>query len=437
MKSFCWLLLLVVFPVLPMSGQSSPDATNGYITAVLRCTSAPRSPPPVGQVAIGPDYVIMTVARGDPTNFVAAQQIVTDAIFESLMPLYCALPVCGGNRVQWNVLTYDANGNPKVSGGPRSGGGFHYCPVTNGYVTAIVRGESASLPTLPPVGQVAIGHDAVVLTLADANPLDLEAAHGLAYDAVFQGLMRRYCALLRGAAPGQVSGSAQWTVATFDAKGNPQLSACALSGCDVHECIVEEGFITATLRSECTSAPLDPPSAGGIKIGPDYVMMTVLDAAPEDIERAQQFATDQVFESLMPLYCALPRTGCVTNRVQWNLLTYDAGGTAKVSSSPTSGPEYHHFDSCALTPQQRVGQLMVWLNVDIAAGLLKHGHGRRLTARLNAVTRELRRGSEKAVDSLKDFLGQIQKLVENQEFSPAAAQTLITAASALIADLEG
>jgi len=31
----------------------------------------------------------------------------------------------------------------------------------------------------------------------------------------------------------------------------------------------------------------------------------------------------------MPLYCALPDVGCVTSRVQWNLMTYDASYTFK------------------------------------------------------------------------------------------------------------
>jgi len=32
-----------------------------------------------------------TVANGDPLDYANAQRVVTDAIFESLMPLYCGL----------------------------------------------------------------------------------------------------------------------------------------------------------------------------------------------------------------------------------------------------------------------------------------------------------------------------------------------------------
>src|SRR5438477_9994361 len=81
----------------------------GYYVALLRSewTSAPLSPPAVGQTVVGPDYVMMTVAEGDPLDFSAAQRAVTDAMFASLMPKYCGLSRttgtgCVTNRVQWN-----------------------------------------------------------------------------------------------------------------------------------------------------------------------------------------------------------------------------------------------------------------------------------------------------------------------------------------------
>lgn len=334
--------------LLPSPGVSTGTPTNGYITAVLRseCTSAPP-PPPVGETVVGADYVIKTVADGDPSNYQAAQQIVTDAVFESLMPLYCGLPDedCVTNRVQWNLLTYDVSGNPRISGSPLSGPAFHYCPVTNGYIIAAIRGASASLPPLPPVGQVAVGTDCVITTIADADPIDLAAAQQLATDAIFHSLMQQYCALPRGTGSGQASGRAQWNVATFDADGTPRLSGCAASGCDVHECVVSRGYITAVLRSECTSAP-PPPPLGQTVVGRDYVIKTIADGDPLNYQAAQQIVTDSIFESLMPLYCGLPDNGCVTNRVQWNLLTYDAGGNPKISGSPLSGGGFHY---CRIT----------------------------------------------------------------------------------------
>jgi hypothetical protein len=110
-----------------------PAATNGYITAVLRseCANAPTPPPPVGGMIVGSNYVIMTVADADPTDFQQAQQVVTDAIFQSLMPLYCALPQttnnCVTNFVQWGIVTYDVNGHPMTSGCAASGCQFHSC----------------------------------------------------------------------------------------------------------------------------------------------------------------------------------------------------------------------------------------------------------------------------------------------------------------------
>ncbi|HXJ60638.1 MAG TPA: hypothetical protein VNU68_28660 [Verrucomicrobiae bacterium] len=318
--------------------------SRGYIAAVLRsdCASAPP-PPPVGEIAVGSNYVIKTVADADPLDYLGAQQLVTDAVFESLMPIYCGLPNegCVTNRVQWNLMTYDAGGNPWISGSPLSGPGFHYCRVTNGFIVAVIRGSSASLPSPPPVSQVEIGTDAVIMTIADGDPADLDNAKALATDAVFESLMQRYCALPRGTGHGQVSGQPQWHVATYDPNGTPRLSACAASGCDVHPCVVSRGFITAVLRSACTSAPVPPPPVGQTRVGTDYVIRTIADGDPMDYTAAQQIVTDAIFQSLMPLYCELPDVGCVTNRVQWNLMTYDAGGNPRISGSPLSGPGLH------------------------------------------------------------------------------------------------
>jgi hypothetical protein len=231
-------------------------------------------------------------------------------------------------------------------------------------------------------------------------------------------------------------------VSTFDTEGNLELSGCATSGCDFHQCVVSRGYITATLRSECTSAPRTPPPVGGIIVGPDYVMMTVADGDPLDYPTAQQFATDAVFQSLMPLYCALaegPRSaGCPTNRVQWNLLAYDAGGNPKLSGSPTSGPGFHYFGPCSLTPEERIQNLIVWVEVDVAARILNGGSGQRLTARLNAALRELARGNtQKAIGSVKRFLRDVDTMVEAERLPTAAAQALIDGAVATVAQLEG
>jgi hypothetical protein len=309
--------------------------------------------------------------------------------------------------------------------------------VVNGYITAVIRGESGVVPQPPPVGQVAVGVDAVIMTIADADPTDLNAAQRLVTDAVFESLMRTYCALPRGTGTGYVSGRVQWNVATYDPDGTARLSACAASGCDFHECVVSNGYITAVLRSECTSAPTPPPAVGGITVGPDYVIMTVADGDPLDYQTAQQFATDAVFQSLMSLYCQLPRSRCVTNRVQWNLLTYDAGGNPKVSGSPTSGPGLHYLDSCSLTPQERIENLIVWVGVDVTAGILNRRDGRRLTARLNLALRHLTYGkSQPALNQVKRFLDNVRSLVESERLSAAAAQPLIDWAGAVIAELD-
>jgi len=448
MKPSFRLLLLVSTHLwtFPVDSLASNEAANGYLTAVLRsdCTSAPTPPPAVGETVVGPDYVIKTVARGNPFDLTTAQQLVTDAVFQELMPLYCGLvgratQGCVQNRVQWNLVTYDADGNPMVSAGPTSGAAYHYCTVTNGYIVAIVAGESATLPSLPPVGQIAIGSDAVVMTIADSNPMDLAAAQQLATDAVFESVMRHYCALPRGTGAGQASGRATWTVATYDSAGNPKLSDCAASGCLFHECVVSQGFITAVLRSGCTDGPQPPPPVGAVRVGPDYVIMTVADADPNDYQGAQQLATDAVFETLMPLYCALignATQGCVENRVQWNLMTYDAGGNYRISGSPTTGAGFHYFESCTLTPQKRIENLIVWVNVDMTAGILREQDGQRLVRSLNTARRQLDRGQmPRAVASLNAFLEDVARLAQNGELTQPAAQTLNNAANALLTEL--
>ena len=446
MKQYFGLLVIVLAHFWTFPSLALGDATNGYLTAVLRsgCTDAPTPPPPVGETVVGPDYVIKTVARGNPLDLATAQQLVSDAVFQELMPLYCGLVGratrgCVENRVQWNLMTYDADGSPRMSAGPTSGHAYHYCSVTNGYIVAVVAGESATLPSLPPVGQVAIGSDAVVMTIADSDPLDLASAQRLATDAVFESLMKHYCALPRGTGAGQASGRATWAVETYDAEGNPKLSDCATSGCDFHECVVSKGFITAVLRSGCTDGPQPPPPVGAVRVGPDYVIMTVADDDPNNYQGAQQLATDAVFETLMPLYCGLvgkATRGCVENRVQWNLMTYDAGGNYRISGSPVSGPDYHYFESCTLTPQKRIENLIVWVDVDVAAGILSAQDGQQLTRLLNTAQRQLDRGQlQRAVASLNTFIGDVARLARNEELPQPAAQTLNDAANALMTEL--
>jgi hypothetical protein len=122
---------LICVNFVALSAQAGGTVSYGYITAVLRsdCTDSPTPPPPLGTTRVGPDYVIMTVADASPTNWAYAQRVVTDAIFETLMPLYCGLPQngCVTNLVQWGIITYDVNGQPLISGCAASGCEFHSC----------------------------------------------------------------------------------------------------------------------------------------------------------------------------------------------------------------------------------------------------------------------------------------------------------------------
>jgi len=192
----------------------------------------------------------MTVADANPTNFVQAQQLVTDAIFESLMPTYCGLPEnganCVTNRVQWNIITYGTNGYPMISGCAASGSQFHFCEsrpaVANGYITAVLRSECADAPASPPpVGSTKVGSNYVIMTVADANPTNFVQAQQLVTDAIFESLMPTYCGLPENGA-NCVTNRVQWNIITYGTNGYPMISGCAASGCQFHSCA---GALTA------------------------------------------------------------------------------------------------------------------------------------------------------------------------------------------------
>jgi len=178
---------------------------------------------------------------------------------------------------------------------------------------------------------------------------------------------------------------------------------------------------------------------GKIAVGPDYVIMTVADGDPLDYRAAQQLVTDAIFESLMPLYCALPRhsgSGCVTNRVQWGIETYDAGGNPKESGSPASGGGFHYFGSCSVTPEERIHNLIVWVNVDAAAGILSNGNS--LTTKLGAALGSLGGAkTQAAINELKAFLNEVDTMVKTGRLPAAASQPLIDGAEAIITNLGG
>jgi hypothetical protein len=312
-----------------------PAATKGYITAVLRsaCASAPMPPPPVGGTRVGTNYVIMTVADADPNDFPNAQQLIGDAAFESLMPLYCALPKtktnCVTDTVQWNIITYDTNGNPRISGGPTSGSALHSC----------VGFESGPPLILTQPADQAVNSGQTVTFTVDAF-----GAAPLNYQWVFDGTN-----VLHGATNAvlvlpqvQTNQAGTYQVEVSNSLGSTN-SLPALLTVDPGKAATK-GYITAVLRSGCASAPTPPPPIGGTRVGKNFVIMTVADADPNDFPNAQPLVSGAAFESLMPLYCALPKTNCVTDTVQWNIITYDTNGNPRISGCATSGCQYH---SCA------------------------------------------------------------------------------------------
>ncbi len=312
----------------------TPVSVPGYICAVLRsgCTDSPPPPLQVGEIATGPDYVIITAGFGDPGNWPNAQQMANDAVFESIMPLYCALPKAGcvTDSVQWNIITYGANGSPNTSGCAASGCQDHSCAGFESGPPIIVT---------PPANQSVNAGQFVVFTV------DASGAAPLNYQWLFDGTNA-----LAGAKNAvlvlpyaQTTQAGTYSVEVSNSLGTTNSLPATLTVNPGPA--ATNGYITAVLRSECTSAPSPPPPVGATNVGPDYVIMTVADADPANFQHAQQIVTDAVFESLMPLYCALPENsgvGCVTNRVQWNIITYETNGNSMISGCAASGCDYHY-----------------------------------------------------------------------------------------------
>jgi hypothetical protein len=326
----------------------TPFVVPGYIAAVLRseCTDAPPPPPQVGEIATGPDYVIITVGYGDPGDWQNAQQIASDAVFESIMPLYCALPKmgCVTDSVQWNVMTYDANGNPNTSGCAASGCQDRSC---------------AGFESGPPIIVGQPGNQSVNSGQSATFGVNASGAAPLNYQWMFDGTNAvaggTNAVLVLPDAQTSQAGTYTVEVSNFLGMTNSLPATLTVNPGPA----ATNGYITAVLRSGCTSAPSPPPPVGATTIGPDYVIMTVADASPTNFAYAQQIVTDAVFESLMPLYCALPENsgvGCVTNQVQWNIMTYDTNGNPLISGCAASGCGLHGCgEGGAVTPIPALG----------------------------------------------------------------------------------
>jgi hypothetical protein len=323
-----WLSLAV------MAAHAGGTVTNGYITAVLRseCANSPTPPPPVGSTVVGSNYVIMTVADASPTNFAQAQQLVTDAVFESLMPQYCNLAKttnnCVTDSVQWNIITYDTNGQPMISGCAVSGCQSHSC---------------AGSESGPPLILDQPSNQSVNSGQSATFSVDASGTAPLSYQWLFDGTN-----VLAGATNStlvlpnaQTNQAGSYLVLVYNALGNTNSQPASLTVNPGPA--ATNGYITAVLRSECADSPTPPPPVGGTTIGSDYVIMTVADASPTNFALAQQVVTDAIFQTLMPLYCNLPRNSknCVTDSVQWNIITYDANGQPLISGCAASGCQLH------------------------------------------------------------------------------------------------
>src|ERR1035437_9544124 len=343
-----WLMALFCFYFVVRALPAGGTVTNGYIAAVLRseCGNAPTPPPPVGTIGVGTNYVIMSVADADPANWPNAQQVATDAIFTLLMPLYCDLPITASNcitrQVQWSIITYDVNGNPVTSGCAASGCQLHSC---------------AGFESGPPDILVPPSDQSVNSGQTATFSVDVSGAAPLYYQWMFDQTN-----VLAGATNStlvlpnaRTNQAGTYLVIISNSLGDPNSRAATLAVNPGPA--ATNGYITAVLRSGCANAPRPPPPVGTIRVGTNYVIMTVADADPRNWPNARQVATDAIFTLLMPLYCDLPITmsNGVTRQVQWNIITYDLNGNPVTSGCAASGCQFH---SCAGGATQTLSALL-------------------------------------------------------------------------------
>jgi hypothetical protein len=201
-----------------------------------------------------------------------------------------------------------------------------------------------------------------------------------------------------------------------------------------------DGYITAVLRGECTDAPPSASPVGAIRVGSNYVIMTIGVGDLTNWSMAQQLATDAVFESLVPLYCALsanPETVCYENRVQWSVELYDAAGNPQVSGCAASGCEFHYFNSpCSVSASEHIQFLMKWVSVEVTAGILDLRDGNRLTAMLENALRSALRGSAPATShKLQALIRELNEAVRTGRLPSTAGATLRNGAMAAISEL--
>ncbi|MGH7970321.1 MAG: hypothetical protein ACREIC_16485, partial [Limisphaerales bacterium] len=138
-------------------------------------------------------------------------------------------------------------------------------------------------------------------------------------------------------------------------------------------------------------------------------------------------------------YCALvghATSGCVTNRVQWNVAVFEAEENPKVSGCAASGCEFHYFSSpCPVPPPEQITFLMTWVNVDLSAGVLERG-GTRLLSRLHTVfSQATHKRTDPAIRDLIAFINEVDALARSGELSEPAAGTLNNGAMAAIMEL--
>src|SRR5206468_3492105 len=117
-------------------------------------------------------------------------------------------------------------------------------------------------------------------------------------------------------------------------------------------------------------------------------------------------------------------------------MTYDAGGNYRVSGSPVSGPDYHDLGSCTVTPQERIRNLMIWVNVEIAAGVLDSGGGSNLLTKLEAALRNVDAGNtQPAINEMNAFVNAVDAMGNTGRLSAPVARLLREAAVAALAQL--
>ena len=124
------------------------------------------------------------------------------------------------------------------------------------------------------------------------------------------------------------------------------------------------------------------------------------------------------------------------------IVTTSATGYDLARASVTVNPRVTVSKDFALTPTtpvvQKIQQIITSVQGLVTSGVLNHGQGNSLIAKLDAAIKNLNKENTNApINELQAFINKVQANIRAGKLSPAQGQVLIDAANAVIGQLMG